>query len=60
MCGTDVVQDEKHVVLECSALEGVSRKYPDFLGACGEDMKKLMLSQSDHPACFVDECKIVF
>ena len=56
MCGTDAIQDEKHVVLECRALEGVRNKYNELLDASDGDMKKLMLSQSDRLAWFVHDC----
>ena len=56
LCGAGAIQDEKHVALECPAIESVRTKYAELLNSCDGDMKKLMLSQSDSLAWFVHDC----
>ena len=44
LCESGCVQDEKHVLLECNALEGVRSRYNELLDNCGMEkaVKKLM------------------
>ena len=55
LCGAGDIQDEKHVAIECPAIESVRTKYAELLNSCGGDMKNLMLSQSDHLAWFLHD-----
>ena len=56
LCETGCIQDEKHVLLECSALEGVRNRYTELVENCGMDMKKLMQSKSAEACWLVHHC----
>jgi hypothetical protein len=45
LCNSGAVQDEKHVLMECTALSGIRNRYADLMGACDGDMNKLMNSE---------------
>lgn len=47
LCGTDAIQDQQHVMLECSALDDVRSHCTELLGSCGGDQTVLTLSCSD-------------
>ena len=50
LCESGCVQDEKHVLLECSALQGARNSYTELVDNVDMDMNKLMQSKS------VDAC----
>ena len=60
MCRVDgsrgVIQDEKHVLLECPALGDIRRKYGELLHACDGDMLKLMSVNPKRLAWFIHDC----
>ena len=57
LCGSGAVQDEKHVLLECRALEDVRVAYSDLLASCNGSMQSLLNSGSTSQlAWFVHKC----
>ena len=53
----EVVQDERHVLLECPAFADLRNKYQELLRTCGDQMLTLMNSEcSKQLARFVHDC----
>ena len=55
LCGNGQLQDERHVMIECVALDVIREPYSDIYNRAGEDMKKLMNSDAYQVAQMVTE-----
>ena len=57
LCGAGTVQDEKHVLFECTALEGIRSQFGDLLGSCNGQMKTLLTAgNASRLAWYVHKC----
>ena len=56
LCNSQEVQDEHHVVFECSSTTAIRNRYSDLVDESDGQLSKLMLLDHAEVARFISEC----